>query len=267
MSIDWDKIQKDLSPLRSYEDLCANLHTSFNYAFVRRIFNFTMAQLIDYTTRVLGEDTRQRYTAYLQTLTAAFTQLEQAGVKDVLQLIETVDTREKLAAFLVRSGVETSLVIGALKYLAYWFIPTPKYLRELSREDPAFLEAVARLRACGLRFNLDLLERGLTPAARRQLAETSGVAPELIDELVHRADFSRLPWASKATISNYVGAGYGSLARLAAAEPEQLSADFYRYGQSIGKNLKHGNEIDNGQRIARIVPRIVSEETAGVPVP
>lgn len=83
---------------------------------------------------------------------------------------------------------------------------------------------------------------------------------EVITELVNRSDLSRLPWASKATISNIIGAGYGSLAQLANADPKQLYADFFAYGKSIGKNLKLGNEIENSYRIAKIVPVLVKED-------
>ena len=68
---------------------------------------------------------------------------------------------------------------------------------------------------------------------------------------------ARLPWASEATISNIIGAGYGSLSQLANADPERLYADFYNYGKSIGKNLKLGNEIENSYRITKIVPQLV----------
>ncbi len=78
-----------------------------------------------------------------------------------------------------------------------------------------------------------------------------------MSELVNRADLSRLPWASKATISNILGAGYGSLHQLAKADPERLYRDFYKYGTSIGKNLKLGNEIESSHRIAKIMPLIV----------
>ena len=71
------------------------------------------------------------------------------------------------------------------------------------------------------------------------------------------ADYARLPWASKATISNLIGAGYGSLAKLANAEPQQLSEAFYRYGASIGKNLKYGNEVESSYRVAKILPVVV----------
>ena len=50
------------------------------------------------------------------------------------------------------------------------------------------------------------------------------------------------------------------LSRLARADPEQLYADFFRYGKSIGKNLKLGNEIENSYRIAKIVPELVQDD-------
>jgi hypothetical protein len=112
-------------------------------------------------------------------------------------------------------------------------------------------------RKWGVRTNLQLLQRGITPTGRRALAEASGLPETVITELVNRADFSRLPWASKATISNIIGAGYGSLVQLANADAEKLYADFFTYGESIGKNLKLGNEIENSYRIARIVPALV----------
>jgi hypothetical protein len=79
----------------------------------------------------------------------------------------------------------------------------------------------------------------------------------VIETWVNRADFSRMPWASKATIANIMGAGCSSLADLVSADPEQLYRDFFSYGKSIGKNLKLGNEIENSHRIARTLPVLV----------
>jgi hypothetical protein len=104
------------------------------------------------------------------------------------------------------------------------------------------------------------LQQGISAAGRRSLAEASGLSGKTVSELVNRADFSRLPWASKATISNIIGAGYASMSQLANANPEQLYADFFAYGKRIGKNLKLGNEIENSYRIARIVPKLVEED-------
>ena len=45
----------------------------------------------------------------------------------------------------------------------------------------------------------------------------------------------------------------------ASADPERLADEYYRYGKSIEKNLKLGNEIENSQRIAKILPVVVAE--------
>jgi hypothetical protein len=50
------------------------------------------------------------------------------------------------------------------------------------------------------------------------------------------------------------------MVKLANADPERLVADFFRYGESIGKNLRLGNEIENSYRIARIVPALVEDD-------
>ena len=91
------------------------------------------------------------------------------------------------------------------------------------------------------------------------MTESSGLPEQVITELVNRADFSRLPWSSKATISNIMGTSYGSLARLSTANPDELFADFFAFGRCIGKNLRLGNEIENSYRIAKLVPPLVQE--------
>lgn len=78
------------------------------------------------------------------------------------------------------------------------------------RNDLEIIEAIKVLHESGVRTNLDLLEKGITAAGRRSLVSASGLPAEVISDLVNRADFSRMPWASKATISNFIGAGYTS---------------------------------------------------------
>ncbi len=172
-------------------------------------------------------------------------------------LVAKVERREQLEWFSQQSGVEAPDIAGLLKYLVYWVIPMGKYLNGLVKDDPDVLEALKILREAGVRTNLELLERGRSAAGRMSLSQASGFAGEVVLGLVHRADFSRLPWASKATVSNIIGAGYGSLAKLANADLQQLSQDFYRYGVSIGKNLKFGNEIESNYKIAKILPVVV----------
>jgi len=260
MQVNWDEVQKALLPVKDYEDLSRRLQESFAYPFIRQTFNFTMPGLVDSTRLILGGDARGRYTEYASKLTRILTELHQAGVPNILDLLSRVGTREQLQSFSEQSGIAAPDTVAVLKYLLYWVIPTEKYLSGLVRDDPTASNAIKILGGLGVRTNLQILQQGNTAAGRKALAESSGLPEPVISELVNRADFSRLPWASKATISNIIGAGYGSLAKLANANPEQLYADFFRYGKAIGKNLKLGNEIENSYRIAKIVPAVVQND-------
>jgi len=260
MAVNWDDVQKALVPIKDYEDLCQRLKVSFGYPFVINVFNFTMPELVDYTHRILGGDSRGRYTEYSSKLTGVFSELNHAGVESMLDLKACVEDRPGFESFIQHSGIDALSVIMLLKYLVYWFIPAEKYLSGLVRDDPDAIESIKVLSGLAIRTNLQLLQQGISMAGRTSLAEASGLSGKTVLALVNRADFSRLPWASKATISNIIGAGYTCMSQLANANPEQLYTDFFAYGKSIGKNLKLGNEIENSYRIARIVPKLVEED-------
>jgi len=260
MSINWHEINQALSPIKDYDDLARRFETSFAYPFVCEVFNFTLPRLLDQTQKLLGGDARGRYAGYLAELVGTLTGLIQAGVPDVLNLVANTATPHKLGSFSKQQGLNAPDLVRLLKYLVYWFIPGEKYLSGLIRDDPTLKDAVKVFRNLGVRTNLQLLQRGNSPAGRRELAESSSLPVAVITMLVDIADFSRLPWSSKATIANIIGAGYPSLAALANANPERLYADFFAYGKAIGKNLKLGNEIENSYRIAKIVPPVVQVE-------
>jgi hypothetical protein len=260
MMINWDEIHKELIPVKSYEDLSHRFQVAFIYPLISTTYNFTIPELIAYTRRLLAGDSRGRYNEYTRQLVRVFTALQVADVVDVKDLHERTSTRSQLELFVTKSGISASDIILVLKYLIYWFIPGEKYLSGLVRDDAQISAAINVLRELGIRTNLEILQTGSNAEGRNALAARSGLPPAIISELVNRADFSRMPWASKATISNIIGAGYESISRLARANPEQLYADFFRYGESIGKNLKLGNEIENSFRIAKIVPVLLQEE-------
>lgn len=260
MPIDWNEMQKEMYPIKDFDDLCRRWREAFAYPFVRDGFNFTISGIVDYTHQLLGGDSRNRYIEYERFLVRTFEQLHQAGVQDIMQLTDRVDTRERFELFSEQSGVHAKSIIAVLKYLVYWFIPMKKPLSGLARDYWQISDAFTVLRGLGIRSNLDMLQQGFTPSRRKAVAETSGLPETMITELVNRADFSRMPWASKATISNIIGAGYESMSKLANANPEQLYKDFYSYGKVIGKNLKLGNEIENNYRIAKIVPVILRDD-------
>lgn len=257
MSIDWVHVDKALFPLKGYPDLCKRLQESFSYPFVREIFNLSLPGLQDYVRLSVGGDLQGRYADYAAGLVDIFAGLFSTGVRDMLELKFNVESTERFEALTGKSGLHGEEIAMALKFLVYWFFPMNKYLSGLVRPENAQVKVIAALKNTGVRTNLDMLQRGQTPEGREALASACELENEVILEWVNRADLSRLPWSSKATISNLIGAGYGSLKKLVKADRKRLAEDFYRYGESIGKNLKHGNEIENCQRIASIVPQIL----------
>lgn len=257
MVVNWHEMQKEMFPIKNYDDLRRRWQDAFAYPFVCNTYNFTIPEMAEYTQHLLGEDTRNRYAAYAQMLIETFNQLNQRGVKDIQDLTSRIGTCKEFETFAERTGGRPKDLMAVLKYLVYWVIPSRKLLSGLINNDAPTKEAIQLLRNRGIRTNLEILQQGLTSATRKTMAESSRVPELIINELVNRADFSRLPWASKATISNIIAAGYESLKKLANANPDQLYRDFYRYGKSIGKNLKLGNEIDNSYRIAKIMPLVL----------
>ena len=257
MPVDWGEMRKKMYPIKDYDDLRQRWKNAFSYSFVCETYNFTMPEMADYTQRLLGGDTRNRYEEYSQTLVETFNQLHQAGVRDLIDLVTQVDTCEQFEAFADQVIVQEKDTIAVLKYLVYWVIPAKKYLSGLVMKDTSISEAIKALRRIGIRTNLDILQQGLTLADRQAIVEASGLSKKEVVEIANRADFSRMPWASKATISNIIGAGYASIAELANANFEQLQQDFYGYGASIGKNLRFGNEIESSYRIAKIIPLVL----------
>jgi len=257
MSVNWSDLQKEMFPVKNYDDLCRRLQEAFAYTFVCKAYNFTMPEMAEYTQHLLGDDTRNRYTEYAQRLVETCSHLHRNGVRDIQDLTKQIGTCEEFESFTERITIGAKQLMAMLKYLVYWVIPSKKLLSGLVSHDSPTNDAIQILRNRGIRTNLDILQQGLTPAARKALAKDSRLPEKIVNELVNRADFSRMPWASKATISNIIGAGYGSLSKLAKANPERLYRDFHNYGTSIGKNLKFGNEIDNSYRIAKIMPSVL----------
>ena len=133
MSIDWHEMQKEMSPLKDYDDLRRRWQEAFAYPFVCKTYNFTMLEMAAYTQHLLGEDTRNRYTEYAQRLIETFNQLDQRGVGDNQDLIRQIGACEEFETFTERTSIGAKDLVAVLKYLVYWFIPSKKLLSGLVR--------------------------------------------------------------------------------------------------------------------------------------
>lgn len=157
------------------QDLCQRLWRSLGYELVHERFNLTMPELIDYTQQALGGDPQARYTVYSAELVRTMTDLHKAGVQQRLDLIQYVETPEKLEAFSERHGIAATRIVRVLKFVIYWFVPMEKYLSGLIREAPLASEALKVLREVKICTNLDLLQQGATAAGSKALADLTGL--------------------------------------------------------------------------------------------
>ncbi len=258
MELDWVELDRLVKPSPNYADIPRRLLDVLAYDLMRKHYNHNMLEAQAYAACLLGSDPRRRYDVMLDEINRNFQRLNDLGVHSTNEFILAVENDQKLAEFYHRTQFPLPALTGVLHYLLYWVLPARIYLRELiESEDPQQLAYVTALRESGVRFNLDMLEMGCTHRFRDRLVRITGVPEEFIFDLTNRADFTRLPYVRGSTVRNYFNAGYTSLEKLASADLARLQADMDGYAAAIGKNLKHGMELDSGIIIAGILPKIV----------
>ena len=85
----------------------------------------------------------------------------------------------------------------------------------------------------------------------------TGVPDQAIEELVHRADFTRMGTTAGNMVRNYMNSGVTSFAMLINMPLEDLVAAMTAYLATLGKVPKYGMDLPAGQAQAKCLPRIV----------
>jgi hypothetical protein len=254
--VDWDELDRRLRP--NFMEHVTLVRQSLSYAFIREAYGHTMPQASAFAIAMLGCDPKHRYDAWLLDLTAAYRSLDDYGVTGYLDLVERITTRQGVEVLLAETAIPTSQFAGLIHLRRYWVIPQQHPARELiDPEDPVGKEYIRLLKAEGITGSLDVLEHCRIVEVRRLLAARVGIPQDFVDGLVQRADMRRLPYHSRKTISHLIHAGAGSIAVLAASDPQTLLAQVLAYGQSIGKDLHYGVEPMGSALIARVLPPLV----------
>jgi hypothetical protein len=211
MGIDWEEPEKLVKPAPNYRTLVKRNLEILSYDFVRERYNHSMKQAENYATKLLGDYPRPKYWEYMEKLNKVFRQLDRFGVKNYLEFMHHVETKEKFEEFHSEVGLSTRDIIRTVKYLFFWVLPSEKYLRELiDADNQEHLEYVTTLRKNGVRFTLDILEKCRTKKGRQIIAKETGVPEDFIYDLVNRADFTRMPYISGKTVKHYFGGGYNN---------------------------------------------------------
>lgn len=218
-----------------------------------------MKEIQEYTSILLSSDSRRRYETYKANLVSTFRKLEKLEIKNLSSFIDQTETKEKFEEFIWNNAITAEELIKIYKYLFNWFLPTKSYLRELvEKENKEQIQYITLLREYGIRFNLDLLDRGRTKVMRKNIAEETAVPEDFLEELVHKADFTRLPYIRGKSIKHYFNTEYKSLERLAQADLGQLEEEMREYLSKKGIELRRSFiELDNCIEQAKVLPKLV----------
>ena len=95
-------------------------------------------------------------------------------------------------------------------------------------------EHAQKLASMGIKSPLHMLEAGRTEKDREQLAAASGVPIEKIEELVKLSDLSRIPGVKTIRARLYHDAGFDTLEKLAACDPEDFRARLAEFTEETG---------------------------------
>jgi len=261
MQIDWLEVENLVKPCPNYNVLIKDLQEVFSYVFIREAYNQTPKQALEYSKKLFGCDPKQRYGEAIKRVTCILEKLEKIGIKNNFDFISQVETKEKLEAFYQKYSITVQEIVGFLKYLSFWLLPSKIYLRELvESDDNEYLAYVTTLRQDGIRYNLDILEQGRTKEDRENISIRTGIPKNVIYDLASRADLTRMPWVRGRNIKHYVKTGYANFDKLAKINPEIIHKEMASYFKSIGKNMKLAIDLDSHIEYSKFFPKVIDPD-------
>jgi hypothetical protein len=223
----WDYVKK--TTLWHYEELIIKLNAVVAYPVIWQAYNHDLTEAAAFA-RGLFPDKNMEAGEYPSRVVSTFERLKSAGISNWGNLLSMVPTRTECSAFIAEHNLNFEEFIEVLNYLLRWGFPFQTSSRELlEHENPQEMAYYVALKEHKLMIGFDILERGRTIPGRSALAELTGLPLRFVTSLTHRADIARLPYVRRKTILPVCGAGYDTLAKLAAANPAQMEYDMETY--------------------------------------
>ena len=227
MQPDWDYVKK--TTLWHYEELIKKLNVVMAYPVIWKAYNHNMTQATAFALR-LFPDKNIEAGEFPAAVVCSFERLKAAGIKDWGNLLSRIGTRVECAAFVTEHKLNFEEFIDVLSYLLRWAFPFQTASRELfEHENPQEMYCYQVIKRHKLMNSFDILEQGCTVKGRRALAERTSLSQDFVSSLAHRADIARLPYVRRKTLLPVCGAGYDTLAKIAAADLAQMESDMETY--------------------------------------
>jgi hypothetical protein len=231
---------------------------SLRYPFVHSFYPMSLPDVIVYLDHILRADPLHRQDSYAVYLTDLFGKWIDAGFHSVPLISARCSSVEEVTATASQLNFSLEQVFGTLYYLAYGLLPRNFYLRDLiEKGDDEMAAMCALLRRHGYPNTLDLLEKARTRKGRMALSIETGVPERYLEDLVNRADFTRMGTTAGNMVRNYINSGVTSLEMLVSMPLEDLVDAMTTYLATLGKVPKYGMDLPAAQAQARWIPTIV----------
>jgi hypothetical protein len=231
------------------------------FRFVQKYYNRALAEFAREAPELMHRFTTIQKPGGSAWFAETLGQIEKAGVSDLYGFLERVTTRSQAQAFLDISGIAQPDLMGWVDYVKQWWLPYPATLRQLVEEGDPLLDALlGQLKGVKIANSMTLLEAAAEPGDRTALAQQLGIAVDLLSDLVHRADVSRLPYTSGGAVKRLWAMGYRSLSAIRAADLQEYAARVEVYfaaggqGSTFDSKMTH---ILSFLKDARHTPEVV----------
>ena len=227
MQPNWDYVKK--TTLWNYEDLIKKIRFVTSFPTLWKAYNTNLTQAIVFARNMFPENNIEAG-EYPARVISTIEKLKSGLVIDWGHLLENISSRSDCKKFIAEHNLHFEEFIDVLNYLLRWAFPFQTSSRELldhgSLQEMTWYEDLKKHK---LSTSFELLERGHTSAGRIDLANLTKLPLDFVTRLVHRADIARLPFVRRKTILPACGAGYDTLAKIAAADVVNMDSDMQAY--------------------------------------
>ncbi len=236
MGVNWSRV-KELT-LWEYDELISKLQNVLGYSFVQKKYNRKLGGVRKMATSILEYREDEKLSKYSARISSTIRQIEIFGIRDINELLSTVEDDDECESFIGYSNILFEDLIVLLNCLLRWILPFARPIRDfVDSENPHHLSHLAKLRKRGIRSNLDMIEHCRTPSSRETMAVLADVPRDFILSLVHRADISRIPYVRGKTVAILNSAGYMTLNEIANATAERMISKLQKSLEAEGRKF------------------------------
>jgi len=169
-------------------------------------------------TNLLSRELIPSRMALKKDLESRFNILEKMGILNLQDLINSLKNKKKLESFSSSAGISVDY-LTLLRREANSYLPNPVPLNKFPGVSPQDLD---RLKERGIKNSRHLFEQAGSDKDRKELAKTSGVPLENLDELAGLSDLVRAYGVGPVFARILYDTGIHSIRRLIEYSPEEI---------------------------------------------